>query len=84
MTAWTNYWLLEEGDKDIMKPEYAQGILSTYVRGDRTKLLILCNLIELSLGRDTQVFEWLRRYNKEEREWLLRHLNELLNKSTDE
>ena len=84
MTAWTNYWLLDEGDKDCMKPEYAQGILDTYVWGDKTKLLILCNLIELSLGRDTQVFEWLRRYNKEEREWLLHHLNKLQSKSTDE
>jgi hypothetical protein len=32
-----------------------------------------------------QVFEWLRRYNKEEREWLsLHHLNKLQSKSTDE
>jgi len=76
----TNFWLRENGDRANLAEEYAESILSTYVRGDRTKLLILTNLVEISLGRDTQVFEWLRRYDKDEREWLLSHLLKELRK----
>ena len=76
----TNFWLREDGDRANLAEEYAESILSTYVRGDRTRLLILTNLVEISLGRDTQVFEWLRRYDKDEREWLLSHLLKELRK----
>ena len=76
----TNFWLRENGDRANLAEEYAESILSTYVRGDRTRLLILTNLVEISLGRDTQVFEWLRRYDKDEREWLLSHLLKELRK----
>ena len=79
----TNFWLRENGDRANLAEEYAESILSTYVRGDSTKLLILTNLVELSLGRDTQVFEWLRRYDKDEREWLLRHLQKEIKKVVD-
>tara|TARA_R110000782_G_scaffold237_3_gene663 strand:+ start:400 stop:651 length:252 start_codon:yes stop_codon:yes gene_type:complete len=78
--AQTNFWLRENGDRANLAEEYAESILSTYVRGDRTRLLILTNLVEISLGRDTQVFEWLRRYDKDEREWLLSHLLKELRK----